>query len=191
LVPQALARFQRRFPDVAVDYVVSNTARVEEMVVENRVDVGFVGGVVSDQALVVERLVMDEIVCFVSKRHRLARRKRVSPADLADETLVMREEGSATGRLFKSWLLAGGGRIGRTIELGCPEAVKTIVAAGLGVGCLSRFGLSDEASRRTLVVLQVSGARLSRSLSTIRHAKKQPSPSLRAFLDTVGEVTGQ
>jgi DNA-binding transcriptional LysR family regulator len=189
LIPRALERFQRRYPDVDVDYVVSNTRRVEEMVVENEVDVGFVGGTVSDPSLEVERLVTDEIVCFVSRRHRLARRRRISPPDLVRETLVMREEGSATGRSFKSWLLAGGGRIGRTIELGCPEAVKTIVAAGLGVGCLSRFGLRDELSRRELVVLQVSGARLTRPLSTIRHGSKQPSPSVGNFLDVVATVT--
>jgi DNA-binding transcriptional LysR family regulator len=189
LIPRALAGFQHRCPEVELDYLVSNTTRVEEMVVENRVDIGFVGGAVSDPSLRVDRLATDEIVCFVSRRHRLARRKRVSPVDLARETLVMREEGSATGRIFRSWLLAGGGRITRTIELGCPEAVKTIVAAGLGVGCLSRFGLRDEFSRRELAVLQTSGARLSRTLSTIRHAKKHPSPSLRAFLEVVGAVS--
>ena len=189
LIPPALARFKRRYPDVELEYVVSNTTRVQEMVVENRADVGFVGGVVSDPVLQVDRLVTDEIVCFVARNHRLARRRRVTPVDLIGETLVMREEGSATGRLFKSWLLAGGGRIERTIELRCPEAVKTIVAAGLAVGCLSRFALRDDSSRRELSVLRVSGARLSRTLSTIRHAMKQPSPSLTAFLQAVAMAT--
>jgi DNA-binding transcriptional LysR family regulator len=172
-----------------VDYVVSNSKRVEEMVVENLADVGFIGGAaVSNPSIQVRQLVRDEIVCFVARDHRLARRRRVSPSDFSGETLVMREEGSATGRLFKSWLLAGGGRVSRTIALSCPEAVKTIVGAGLGVGCLSRFGLRDDTSRRGLVVLKTSGERLSRSLSMIRHTNKQASPSLAAFLAIIADT---
>ena len=155
------------------------------MVIENTIDVGFVGGVISDRSLVVERLVQDEIVCFASRNHALARRARIAPAELGRETLVMREEGSSTGRLFKSWLMAGGGRVGRVIDLGCPEAIKTIVAAGLGIGCLSRLGLDDELSRKQLVVLPVSGARLRRPLSMIRHRRKSDFPALSAFIGMV------
>jgi DNA-binding transcriptional LysR family regulator len=182
VVPRTLARFQRHFPGVELEYFVSNTKRVEEMVIENAIDIGFVGGTITDPALLVERLIQDEIVCFASRGHPLARRSRIAPADLGRETLVMREEGSSTGRLFKSWLLAGGGRIGRVIDLGCPEAIKTIVAAGLGVGCLSRFGLEDEFSRKHLVILPVSGAKLRRPLSLIRHQRKNEFSALSAFI---------
>lgn len=190
VIPEALARFTRRYPKVELEYIVSNTKRVEEMVVENAIDAGFVGGTVSDPSLLVERLTTDEIVCFASRHHPMAARARITPAELGRETLVMREEGSATGQLFKSWLLSSGARIGRTIELGCPEAIKTIVAAGLGVGCLSRFGLRDDLSRKRLVVLRVSGSRLCRPLSSIRHSKKVISPALRAFLGILKDSPG-
>jgi DNA-binding transcriptional LysR family regulator len=182
VIPPILARFQRRFPAVEIDYVVSNTKRVEEMVIENALDVGFVGGSVSDPTLVVERIMQDEVVCFVARMHPLASRSRVTAADVGRETLVMREEGSSTGRLFKSWILAGGGRIGRVIDLGCPEAIKTIVAAGLGVGCLSRLALDDEIARRDLTVLSVGGSRLRRPLSMIRHKRKATFPALSGFI---------
>jgi DNA-binding transcriptional LysR family regulator len=183
IIPPVLARFQRRFPAVEVDYFVSNTKRVEEMAVENSIDLGFVGGAITDPSLRVERLQQDEIVSFASRSHPLARRTRVTPADLGRETLVMREEGSSTGGLFKAWLLAAGARTGRVIDLGCPEAIKTIVAAGLGVGCLSRFGLQDDFSKKNLVVLPVSGPRLRRWLSMIRHRRKAAFPALTAFMD--------
>ena len=53
----------------------------------------------------------------------------------------------------------------------------------------SRFGLRDPQSRRELVTLRTSGARLSRSLATNRHAKKQQSPALTAFLAVVAGIT--
>jgi DNA-binding transcriptional LysR family regulator len=185
VIPRALALFQRRFPAVELDYFVANTKRIEEMVIENAIDVGFVGGTISDNSLVVERLIQDEVVCFASGAHPLARRARVAPADLSRETLVMREEGSSTGRLFKTWLMAHGGKVTRVIDLGCPEAIKTIVAAGLGVGCLSRFGLQDEISREHLVVLPMSGPKLRRPLSMIRHHRKNEFPALSAFIGLV------
>jgi DNA-binding transcriptional LysR family regulator len=61
-----------------------------------------------------------------------------------------------------------------------PNAVPTIVAAGLGVGCLSRFGLEDEFSRKHLVILPVSGAKLRRPLSLIRHQRKNEFSALSA-----------
>ena len=185
LIPPALTVFQRRYPDVDLHYVVSNTKQIQELVVENELDAGFVGGTVTEASLRVDELAQDEVVCFAAKGHPLARRSRIRPDEIGRETLVMREEGSATGALFKSWLIAAGGRIGRTIDLACPEAVKTIVAAGLGVGCLSRLGLQDELSRTKLVVLPIAAPRLRRPLSLIRHPRKSAQAALEALIDMV------
>jgi DNA-binding transcriptional LysR family regulator len=181
VLPAVLARLRRRHPDVELEYTVSNTAKVEEMLIENSIDVGFVGGTISDPVLSVEPFMQDEIVCFASRRHPLAGRRRISATDLSRETLVLREEGSATRRLFTGWLHSSGGRIERRIELGCPEAVKAVVAAGLGVGCLSRLGLRDELARKRLVILRTPERALWRPLSAVRHPRKIVSPALRAF----------
>jgi DNA-binding transcriptional LysR family regulator len=185
LIPPALAVFQRRYPEVDLHYVVANTKRIEEMVVQNELDAGFIGGTVTEPSLRAGVLAQDEIVCFAARSHPLAGRNRIPAAEIGRETLVMREEGSATGALFKSWLLMAGGRIGRTIDLACPEAVKTIVASGLGVGCLSRFGLQDDLSRTKLVILPIAAPRLRRPLSLIQHVRKSAYPALEALIETV------
>lgn len=185
VLPRLLARFRKAHPGVELEYTVANTARIEELVVENAVDLGFVGGTIADGTLIVEPFLEDEIVCFASRGHRLAHRRKVGARDLADETIVLREEGSATRRLFTGWLLSAGGRIGRSIELGCPEAVKAVVAAGLGVGCLSRLGLRDAPSRKGFAALPIAAPRLSRSLTIVRHPRKRLSAVHQAFVGFV------
>ena len=48
LIPPTLAVFQRCYPNIDLHYVVSNTKRIQEMVVENELDAGFVGGAVTE-----------------------------------------------------------------------------------------------------------------------------------------------
>ena len=94
----------------------------------------------------------------------------------------MREKGSATRRLVESWLGKRGVRIERAIELGCPEAVKALVAAGVGISAISVHGLSDR-SRLRLARLKVSGMRLKRPIYLVRHRDKHVSPVMEAFLE--------
>jgi DNA-binding transcriptional LysR family regulator len=188
LLPSLLGRFHARFPQVEIDYAVESSLRVQQMTVHNEIDLGYVGAHVPIEELRMEPIVDDEIVCFAAPSHHLARRRKVSPQSLHDETWVIREKGSATRQLFESWLAQHGGQPGRAIELHSPEAVKALVAAGVGFSFMSVHGLEEDFRRQRLRKLNLSGLRLKRPIYLIRHADKHDSPVMEAFLDIVREV---
>jgi len=185
LLPKLLGRFHRRFPVVALHYAVYNSRRVEQMIVRNELDLGFVGARLANEALRLEPLLEDEIICFTGPTQSLASRRRVTVRELEAETWVVRERGSATRGLFESWLASQGGTIGKAIELNCPEAVKTLVAAGIGFSFMSVHGLRDDFRQKRLKRLAVAGFSLKRPIYLVSHVEKHDTPVMKAFMDIV------
>ncbi len=185
LLPSVLGRFHATYPDVELHYVIENSLCIEQKILRNELDFGFLGAHPSHNELVEEKLLDDEIVCFSNATHSLAKRRRIDVASLARETWIIREKGSATRQLFESWLAKTGTTLGSTIELHGPEAVKALVAAGVGISFMSIHGLKQEIRNRQFKKLPVTGLRLERPIFLVRHADKHTSPVMETFLTLV------
>jgi DNA-binding transcriptional LysR family regulator len=185
LLPDLLGRFHRRFPKVGLQYTVENSLRIEQMLVRNELDLGFVGARLSSEELELTPLVEDEIVCFTSPSHRLAKVRRISPGSLGEELWITREKGSATRLLFEDWLSSQRGGIRNAIELTCPETCKALVAAGIGISFMSLHGLRSEIRTRRIVRIPVTGMPLKRPIYLARHSDKRNSPAMESFLAIV------
>ena len=185
LLPGLLGRFHRRYPKVALHYTVENSLKIEQMLVRNELDLGFVGAQLSSEELELKPLVEDEIVCFTSPSHRLAKGRHIAPSSLEEEMWIIREKGSATRRLFEDWLSSGNGTIRKAIELTCPETCKALVQAGIGISFMSIHGLRSEIRARRLVRVPVTGMSLKRPIFLARHSEKRNSPVMETFLEIV------
>jgi len=185
LLPDLLGQFHRRFPKVALHYTVENSLRIEQMLVRNELDLGFVGASLSSRELELKPLVEDEIVCFTSPSHRLAKVRRIAPSSLEEEMWIIREKGSATRLLFEDWLLSRKGAIRKSIELTCPETCKALVRAGIGISFMSVHGLRAEIRAKYLVKIPVTEMSLKRPIYLAKHSDKRNSPVMESFLAIV------
>ena len=71
-------------------------------------------------------------------------------------------------------------------ELDSNEAIKRSVAAGLGIGFVSRLVVEDELRRGELVGFQLEGAEpMRRSVYLLRPDGRDATPSERAFIQTL------
>lgn len=90
LMPRVLPRFRQRYPGVQLQLGESTTARIVEMVESGDVDVGLVrfpiGQACKARILPAER---DVFVAALPIGHPLARRRRLTLADLSEEAFVM------------------------------------------------------------------------------------------------------
>jgi len=185
LLPDLLGRFHRRFPNVILHYTVENSLRIEQMLVRNELDLGFVGAPLSSEELELKPLLEDEIVCFTSPSHRLAKVHQIAPRSLEEEMWIIREKGSATRLLFEDWLSSRKGAIRKSIELTCPEACKALVRAGIGISFMSVHGLRAEIRAKYLVKIPITGMSLKRPIFLARHSDKRNSPVMESFLAIV------
>jgi DNA-binding transcriptional LysR family regulator len=190
LLPAVLKAFQEKFPDVDVRYSVENSLHIEEKIVRNDLDMGFVGAHLTHAALRLKPLLEDEVIWYSARSHPLATNGTPpSPRDLASTTCFVRETGSATRRLIDTWLRRSRARLGRTILIGCPEAAKVLVRSGVGVSYMSAFGLAGEGGTG-LTRLNIAGAALSRPIYLVTHADKRVSPPMLTFLQLLTESIG-
>ena len=183
VLPPLLGPFLRARPQAELTYLLANTLAIEEALLRNEIDVGFVGGHLARAELAAQPLVGDEVLVYASRSHPLARLRAAEPERLVQETFVMREPGSATRRAFETWLAHRGLQLSRVIELACPEGIKRLVAAGMGVAISSCQGL--ERGGGELKLLKVPGLDIRRELLVVRHKDKVLSPLLQELVATV------
>ena len=183
VLPLAVGQFRRSYPGIRVELVISNTRSIIQRILDREIDLGMVGdrgeGYSDDLEMV--DYVDDEIVLVASPDHPLAEISGVSPAQVVEHGLIVREEGSATRqvalRLFQS--LGAEPRV--ELELGSNQAVKQAAGAGGGIGVISRLGIVAEVEAGMLAVLDVEGWVCRRPLTLVHPKDRYLSPAQRAF----------
>jgi len=184
LVPRIIADFKRQYPKIDIRLSIKNTRQVEEEIVKNEFDLGFVGGhLISDEVEIVPWMT-DEIVLIVPPGHPLARRRWIKPGDLAKEQFIYRERGSATRAVVENYLREAKLSLETAVELGNPEAVKQAVMGGLGIAFLSKLAVEAELKAKALVAVKVQGLKVNRELKIIHRKGKHLSRAATAFIET-------
>ena len=116
------------------------------------------------------------------------RRGKASLAQLAGETLLVRESGSSTRAVAERSLARVGFRPAKRWELDSNEAIKRSVQAGLGVGFVSKLVVADEIERGELVGFGIDGAEpMRRSIYLLLPDDRDSTPSERAFIATLSD----
>jgi DNA-binding transcriptional LysR family regulator len=123
----------------------------------------------------------DEIVVVAAAGHPLAGR-RVGARQLQQATWVLREPGSGTREASDRWLIPHLSAMEVELELGSNEAVKRVVRAGLGLGCLSRLAVAEAISEGWLVELATTLPPMHRTLSIVKHRGRKLGAAAEGFL---------
>jgi DNA-binding transcriptional LysR family regulator len=182
LAPPLVARFLRESPASAVTLEIANTEEIARRLGNFEIDVGLVEGELSREDLRVTPWRTDELVVFAAPDHPLGRKRRLGDRDLVGAPWVLRERGSGTRQAFDRAMSGLLPDLRVVLELAQPEAIKGAVAAGLGLGCLSRIALADAFRLGTLVPLAVPRRSFSRQLYLGLHQKRFVGAGLRRFL---------
>ena len=163
LMPALMGEFERAYPGISVDLRIANSRVIEEQIRANELDLGLVGehGLRAGEKCLAATL-LDELVLIVPPTHPWAGRRRLDPSRLAQERLLMREEGSATRHVTERALQRASLGIGRTLELGHTEAIKQAVMAGLGVAFVSIYAARGELATGRLKRVRLRGLRIQR-----------------------------
>ncbi|HXG61031.1 MAG TPA: LysR family transcriptional regulator [Planctomycetota bacterium] len=190
LLPPVMQEFERRYPKARATLSIGNSAKIFDRLRSNEVDLGVVGIEPEGTEFAVVPLCEDELVLFASRRHPLARRREVSAEDWTRERLVVREPDSATRRLTDR-LLARREARPPLMELGCPETVKRAVAAGLGIGVLSRFAIAGEVRHGELVELRAPGFPIRRKIYAAYPRRKHLTRLMTSFLELLEKAASR
>ncbi|MEP9354993.1 LysR family transcriptional regulator [Xanthobacter sp. KR7-65] len=183
--PMALAAFLRRRPEIELKLMIGNREDIVRGMISLDFDLAIMGR--PPPALEAEtRLIGDHPHVVIAPPHHplLRRRKRITPADIAREALLVREPGSGTRilmeRVFEE---AGIMPIPIAMEIGSNETIKQAVMAGLGLSFISAHTVAAEVADGRLKVLAVEGLPVVRQWLVVRARDKRLMPAGQALME--------
>jgi len=178
LLPSVLADLRRRFPALDIVASTGNTSDMLRGLENNTLDIALVTLPAPGRMFQVNPVMEDEFVAIFPARDAGAIPDVVTPQSLAGLPLVLFEPGARTRRLVDDWFEAAGVAAKPVMELGSTEAMKEIVAAGLGCAVLPKLAVSGAGQRDALAVRSLT-PRLSRDLALVLRRDKPLSRGLR------------
>lgn len=181
LLPELIAHWKAAHPRSHLLVHIANTHDVFDAVADFTADLGFIEGSHTHPELAVRRWRTDQMVIVAAPGHPMAGRK-VTARQLNEATWVLRESGSGTREASERWLIPVLAQMEVELELGSNEAVKRAVAAGIGLGCLSRLAVKDAVEQGWLVELVTAFPSTDRTLSIVRHRSKKLGSSAQGFM---------
>lgn len=141
-------------PSHELSLVVDNTKHLLQMLDENALDFAVIEGTFSKTKYDFYLLRMEPFVGICAKNSPLCG-KHLSIADLLNETIIVREEGSGTRRIFEERLTASGYELSdfyRDVSISSFVSIKALVASGIGISFLYHSVTSHENDIGTFTV---------------------------------------
>ena len=141
-------------PSHELSLVVDNTKHLLQMLDENRLDFAIIEGTFSKTKYDSYLLRMEPFVGICPKNSPLCG-KRISIEDLLNETIIVREEGSGTRRIFEERLTASGYELSdfsREVSISSFVSIKALVSAGIGISFLYHSVISHDSDIGTFSV---------------------------------------
>jgi aminoethylphosphonate catabolism LysR family transcriptional regulator len=182
-----VAAFSRRHPNIRMTLTFGNSERVLQDLFDRRTDIAVLPELAHDDRLHRLALHSDHLVVFVDRGHPWARRRSIRLEEIAGQCLIQREPGSTTRAIFELALAEAGIAPSSVLDIGSREAVREAVAAGLGIGVVSRneFGRDDRVHYVT-----VRDARLRTTEYAACLAARRDTPVIGAFFELLEEEAG-
>ena len=196
VLPPLLAKLYKALPNANVNTYIANTQEVVSEVEQLNIDIALVEGVPrpTDMKAIEQREWRTDTLMVFAKRDSqwLVDKAAYNDADncyelsmeqLAQLPLLVREAGSGTRQIIDEQLLKYLPDADIIMAIQQSEAIKHMVSADIGLGCLSQHVIETELAAGTLVQVNVAGIDLSRTWWLVWHKARHQSPIWQTFID--------
>jgi LysR family transcriptional activator of glutamate synthase operon len=136
---------------------------------------------IESHGLCLHRLVAEELVVLLPVDHRLATRRAVRLAELADGPFVGYREGTRLRELLQCAARDAGFEPRIVLESIDPRRIRSLVSRGLGVAIVPRSEAVEPGE--AVAVAALTAPSLTRDVTLAWRAERRHSPAAAAFLD--------
>jgi DNA-binding transcriptional LysR family regulator len=182
-LPPVLQRLRRQHPNIELIVTTGTTSGVVERIIRNEIDLGVVSMPVNERLLEVVELKSEPLVAIFSARIGDLPAK-ATPQFVLQHPLLLEFARAQVRALIMDWLSAGGLEPRPAMELDNLEAVKRMVASGLGVSIVPAAAIADARDRTELVMRPLKPA-LSRTLALVQRRDKAKDTALQHVRDAL------
>lgn len=187
LLPELVTHFHATHPGVKLRLRISDTAETIDDLRHGDIEIGVVGGTLPDKDLLFEPFSSDSLVLLVPATGPWGGRKKLSPGELYELPLIVREPGSATRTSLEQALAARKIKLADlniVAELGSMGAIREAVRTGGGASFVSRTTIASDLRAGTLRLARVPELdAIVRTYYTVISRKRVLTPLASAFLE--------
>ena len=180
LFPHLISGFMQGKAWLDLDMNVRSRDQLIALLHTEQIDLAVVIHAPDDPRIVAEAFAPNPFILVCSPTHPLAHERDIPYSRIAAERLIVRESGtdtrSAADDIFSAYASPP-----RFMEIGCTEAIKQSVMAGMGISFLSAQAVQSELRAGLLNVLDVQGFPLKRHWCVVHRADRNLPPAALAF----------
>ena len=184
MIPDILALFNRDHSGVTVILLQDDSREIVEKLKRDEVELAVIGNRYEEQDIIFDPLGSDNIVLVAGANHRWKDGKEITLSELREESFVLREPGSGTGKAVRESLAAVGhapDKLKVIAYLGSNESVKQAVINGVGISFVSEMSVRKECTRGELFIVNVAGFAIIRRFYLASRRGRELSPAAKAF----------
>ena len=182
LMPRLLSEFQENYPGVKVYLKVGSSTKIAEAVLAYEYHLGVIGRIPFRSKLSVVPYSREEFCLVVPRSHPFAKKEKVSISDLADEPIIIREDGSGAKYAILSLLSSHGLKPSVLLEADSIEFIKEYIIQGRGISFLYKPEILLEAQMGLLKPLTLEDGPILVQTDVIFPKDVDLNPATKAFL---------
>ena len=182
-VPFAIAAFSKLHPKIDISLSIGNRQEIRQALRGYDLDFAIMGRPPADVDVDIHLIGDHPHIIIAPSGHRLALNVGLSTAELADETFLIREQGSGTRMLMEQLFSTTELQPKIGVEMSSNETIKQAVIASLGIALISAHTVATELEDGRLVSLNVTGLPIVRQWFVLRRKDKVLLPPAQAMLD--------
>lgn len=170
LLPPILADFHKRYSEIQISLIISNTEQIENALKNNEIDFGIVEGQAKNSSFKYTDFVNDEIVLVTSVKNNFTA-EVINTEELKKIPMVLREPGSGTLEVIAHSLKPHNLKISDLIcemQLGSTESIKSYLTHSSCMAFLSIHSIINELRNNTLKIIDLENLNIIRSFQFIQ-----------------------
>jgi LysR family transcriptional regulator, transcription activator of glutamate synthase operon len=185
VLPTVISAFKKEYPDVQFHLRQGSYRYLIEAVKNRELNLAFLGPVpAKDESINTMILFSENIHALLPANHPLAKKEKLNLVDLRKENFVLFPEGYILNEVVVDACKSAGFVPTVTSEGEDMDALKGLVAAGIGITLLPESSLYDSTQRFT-VKMQIENPNIRRTVGVIYPTNRELAPSEQVFLKFV------
>ena len=189
--PPLLKHLRRVHPQLDMRLTVATAGRSVEEIRAGRVDAGLLTLPVEESDLVTVPALREELLLMTTPKHPLARRRVVSPQDLAEQPFILFEPGSGTRQVIDGLFASEGIQPTVVMETENVEIIKAMVRTELGISIVPYQAIAREVRAGQLFCTRIAGHDLFRETGWVYARANRTPRMISELLTAFDEVRGR
>ncbi len=191
LLPQLLANYLNKHPGLKCSLVNGNTEEIEQLLKDDKIDLGLVEGAhhLPGLSYIPFREDKLQLICHYSMQEAFP--SEVNIEQMLNFPLVLREHGSGTLEVFVRWLKDKGYYLSDMkvlIHLGSSESIKRFLRHHPAIAVISHEAVREELTRNELVAIALNDKPISRNFNIV-HPDGPPQAIAKNFIRYLNHMT--